>query len=241
MKEKSSSNPIRLNKFISNTGLYSRREADKLITKGRVTVNGSICTQLGIKINLNESVKVDGKVLEPKRKVYILLNKPKGFYTNTNITKNKKSAKELIKNINQEIVSVGNLSFEATGLVFFTNDLELKEKLLNPTNQVKGIYSLVLNKNISEDKIKKIKEYYSIDNTIVRINKVERLNNKNEFGLETYMCDDDILKRIFEKINIKIIKLDRVLFGPFTKKNLPRGKWRVLKNLEVRNLKVLIR
>ena len=239
MKEKSNSNLIRLNKFISNTGFYTRREADKLITKGRVTVNDSLCTQLGIKINLNESVKVDGKVLEPKRKVYILLNKPKGFYTITNISKNKKSAKELIKNINQEIVSVGNLSFEATGLVFFTNDLDLKEKLLNPTNQVKGIYSLVLNKNISEDEIKKIKEYYSIDNTIVRINKVERLNNKNEFGLETYMCDDDILKRVFEKINIKIIKLDRVLLGPFTKKNLPRGKWRILNKIEIRNLKLL--
>ena len=239
MKEKSNSNLIRLNKFISNTGLYSRREADKLITKGRVTVNGSLCTQLGIKINLNDSVKIDGKVLEPERKVYILLNKPKGFYTNTNITKNKKSAKELIKNINQEIVSVGNLSYKATGLVFYTNDLELKEKILNPTNQVKGIYSLVLNKNISEDEIKKIKECTNIDNTIVRINKVERLNNKNEFGLETYMCDDDILKRVFEKINIKIIKLDRVLLGPFTKKDLPRGKWRILNKIEIRNLKLL--
>ena len=238
MKEKSNSNLIRLNKFISNTGFYTRREADKLITKGRVTVNDSLCTQLGIKINLNESVKVDGKVLEPKRKVYILLNKPKGFYTITNISKNKKSAKELIKNINQEIVSVGNLSYKATGLVFYTNDLELKEKILNPTNKVMGIYSLVLNKNISEGEIKKIKECTNIDNTIVRINKVERLNNKNEFGLETYMCDDDILKRIFEKINIKIIKLDRVLFGPFTKKDLPRGKWRMLNKIEVRNLKL---
>ncbi len=239
MKEKSNSNLIRLNKFISNTGFYTRREADKLITKGRVTVNDSLCTQLGIKINLNESVKVDGKVLEPKRKVYILLNKPKGFYTITNISKNKKSAKELIKNINQEIVSVGNLSYKATGLVFYTNDLELKEKILNPTNKVMGIYSLVLNKNISEGEIKKIKECTNIDNTIVRINKVERLNNKNEFGLETYMCDDDILKRVFEKINIKIIKLDRVLLGPFTKKDLPRGKWRILNKIEIRNLKLL--
>ena len=238
MKEKSSSNTIRLNKFIANTGLYSRREADKLITKGRVTVNGSLYTQLGIKINLNDSIKIDGKVLEAKRKVYILLNKPKGFCTNTNINKNKKSAKELIKNINQKIVSVGNLSYETTGLVFYTNDLELKEKLLNPTNQVKGIYSLVLNKNISEDDIKKIKESTNIDNNIIRINKIERLNNKNEFGLETFICNDDILKRIFEKINIKIIKLDRVLFGPFTKKNLPRGKWRILNKIEVRNLKL---
>lgn len=239
MKEKSSSNTIRLNKFISNTGFYSRREADKLIAKGRVTVNGSLCTKLGIKINLNDSVKVDGKVFEPKRKVYILLNKPKDFCTNTNINKNKKSARELIKNIKQEIVSVGNLSYQTTGLVFYTNDLELKEKLLSPTNQVKEIYSLVLNKNISEDDIKKIKECTNINNTIVRINKVERLNNKNEFGLETYMCDDDILKIIFEKINIKIIKLDRVLFGPFTKKDLPRGKWRMLNKIEVRNLKLL--
>ena len=240
MKEKSSSNTIRLNKFISNTGFYSRREADKLIAKGRVTVNGSLCTKLGIKINLNDSVKVDGKVFEPKRKVYILLNKPKDFCTNTKINKNKKSARELIKNIKQEIVSVGNLSYQTTGLVFYTNDLELKEKLLSPTNQVKEIYSLVLNKNISEDDIKKIKECTNIDNTIVRINKVERLNNKNEFGLETYICDDDILKIIFEKINIKIIKLDRVLFGPFTKKkDLPRGKWRMLNKIEVRNLKLL--
>ena len=174
-----------------------------------------------------------------QRKVYILLNKPKDFCTNTNINKNKKSARELIKNIKQEIVSVGNLSYQTTGLVFYTNDLELKEKLLSPTNQVKEIYSLVLNKNISEDDIKKIKECTNINNTIVRINKVERLNNKNEFGLETYMCDDDILKIIFEKINIKIIKLDRVLFGPFTKKDLPRGKWRMLNKIEVRNLKLL--
>ena len=92
MKEKSSSNTIRLNKFISNTGFYSRREADKLIAKGRVTINGSLCTKLGTKINLNDSVKVDGKVFEPKRKVYILLNKPKDFCTNTNINKNKKSS-----------------------------------------------------------------------------------------------------------------------------------------------------
>ena len=237
MKKKSNNNLIRLNKFISQSGICSRREADKLIQKGLVKINNKIITELGTKVNAKDVIKVNNKEIKPEKNIYILLNKPKDFITTTKDTHGRKIVYDLIKGIKERLFSVGRLDRNTTGLLLFTNDGDLSKKLTHPSHKVKKIYSVTLDKKVIDSDIIKIKNGIKIDGEIVPVDNIEKLNINNELGIEIHIGKNRIVRRIFELLNYKVEKLDRVMFGPLTKKNLPRGKWRTLTKDEIRNLK----
>ena len=171
----------------------------------------------------------------PEEKLYILLNKPKGFTIKKN---NKgKGVFDLVKKIEEKLSPVGNLDKESSGLLLLTNDNELLKKLTSESIKFKKIYSVSLNKKIKKSDVDLIKSGLIIDNKKISVEKAIKLENDNEVGIEINGDENKIFKKIFKKINLKIIKLDRVMIGPLTKKDLPRGKWRKLKNNEIRNLK----
>lgn len=235
MKKKSNSQSIRLNKFISRSGYCNRRNADELIVKGRVKVNGTKCTKLGIKIDINDLVTIDKKEIIYGKKLYVLLNKPQGF--STNIKDEGKRIFDLLKKFKDKLFLIEDLDKESMGLLLLTNDKELIKKLTSESSVLKKIYSVNLNKGITESEINLIKSGIIIDNKKVTPEKIIKLEEENKVGIEINYEDDITVKKIFEKLNFKISKLDRVVFGPLTKKDLPRGKWRKLKHNEVRNLK----
>ena len=228
---------IRLNKFIAQSGLCSRREADNLILKRQVTVNDKTIKKMGIIIKKTDKVKVDNKNISPEKKIYILLNKPKDYITTNKDTHNRKIVIDLIKNVKERIFSIGRLDRKTTGLLLLTNDGELSKKLMHPSHKIKKIYSLQINKPITKNDFNKLKEGIVIDNEKIHINKINILNNRKELGIEIHMGKNRIIRKLFESLDYKIIKLDRVMFGPLTKRNLPRGKWKFLDQKELRLLK----
>mgnify|MGYP000890169065 FL=1 len=237
MNKNSDGETIRLNKFIAQSGLCSRREADNLILKKQVTVNGKTIKKMGIIIKKTDKVKVDNKKISPEKKIYILLNKPKDYITTNKDTHNRKIVIDLIKNVKERIFSIGRLDRKTTGLLLLTNDGELSKKLTHPSHKIKKIYSLQINKPITKNDFNKLKEGIEIDNEKIHINKINILNNRKELGIEIHMGKNRIIRKLFESLDYKIIKLDRVMFGPLTKRNLPRGKWKFLDQKELRLLK----
>ena len=237
MNKNSDSEIIRLNKFIAQSGLCSRREADTLILKGQVSVNGKTIKKMGIIIKKTDKVKVDNKNISPEKKIYILLNKPKDYITTNKDTHNRKIVIDLIKNVKERIFPIGRLDRKTTGLLLLTNDGELSKKLMHPSHKIKKIYSLQINKPITKNDFNKLKEGIVIDNKKIHINKINTLNNRKELGIEIHMGKNRIIRKLFESLDYKIIKLDRVMFGPLTKRNLPRGKWKFLDQKELRLLK----
>jgi 23S rRNA pseudouridine2605 synthase len=235
MKKKSNLEYVRLNKFIALSGHCSRRQADDLIIRGRVKVNKTICSKLGMKVKITDLVTVDKKSIIPVKKQYILLNKPKNFTTKKH-TKGK-DVLELLKKIEEKLFPVGDLDDDTSGLLLFTNDHELLEKFISQSFKLKTIYSVILDKPIGKSDIEIIKSGLIIGKQKISVEKIIRLENNNEVGIEIIGDESQIFKKIFKKINFKIIKLDRVMIGQLTKKDLPRGKWRSLKNDEARNLK----
>ena len=227
---------IRLNKFIAKSGLCSRREADIFINKGRVSVNDIIIKKMGTLVNKNDLVKVDNKRIFPEKKIYILLNKPKDFITTNKDTHNRKIVINLIKGVKERIFPVGRLDRKTTGLLLLTNDGELSKKLIHPSHKIKKIYSIELDKPITKNDFNKIKEGIEIDDEKINFDKITLINNK-ELGVEIHIGKNRIIRKIFESLNYKVLKLDRVMFGPLTKKDLPRGKWKFLNQKELRLLK----
>ena len=237
MREKPKPTEVRINKFISQSGICSRREADKLIKKGVVHVNGEKCLTLGAKIKIDDKVEVNGKIVNPERKVYILLNKPKDFITTKKDTHNRKTVFDLLKGVDKRVFHVGRLDRNTTGLLLFTNDGDLSKKLTHPSYKVKKIYYVTLDKAINYTDIKKIRNGIKIENEIIKVDNISTLDKKNEVGIEIHIGKNRIVRKIFEKIGFKVVKLDRVQFGMLTKQNLPRGKWRNLTKSEIRMLK----
>ena len=238
MKKKSNPELIRLNKYISQSGLCSRRAADELIKKGKVQVNNKLCDQVGTKINKNDKVIVDKKLIKPEKNIYVLLNKPKDYISTNKDTHNRRVVFDLIKGINERLFSVGRLDRKTTGLLLLTNDGDIAKKLTHPSYKIKKIYSVTLEKKISNDEISQIKNGLVIEDEYIKVDNVERLEKDYEVGIEIHMGKNRIVRKIFESLNHRVSKLDRVLFGPFTKKDLPRGKWRILNQNEIRNLKL---
>ena len=238
MRKKSNSELIRLNKYISQSGLCSRRSADQLITSGKVKVNNKLCTELGTKVSENDKLIVNNKLIKPQRNIYILLNKPKDYISTNKDTHNRKIVFDLIKGVNERLFSVGRLDSNTTGLLLLTNDGNIAKKLTHPSHKIKKIYSVILEKNRSENEIIQIKKGLTIEGQHIKVDNIKRLERNNEVGIEIHIGRNRIVRKIFEAINHKVSKLDRVLFGPFTKKDLPRGKWRKLRDQEIRNLKV---
>ena len=173
-----------------------------------------------------------------EKNIYILLNKPKDYITTNKDTHNRKIVFDLIKGVNERLFSVGRLDRKTTGLLLLTNDGNIAKKLTHPSYRIKKIYSVTLEKNISEIEINQIRNGIIIDGELIKVDRINRLVKNNELGVEIHIGKNRIVRKIFESINHKVSKLDRVLFGPLTKKDLPRGKWRKLKEQEIRNLKI---
>jgi len=230
---------IRLNRFIANSGICSRREADVLIKSGKIRVSGNVITTLGTKVSLSEKVQLGDKVLIPEKKVYVLLNKPKDFITTTDDPQNRKTVMDLVRKASDNrIYPVGRLDRNTTGLLLLTNDGDLAKKLSHPSHKVKKVYHIKLDKGISEIDLDKISQGLQLEDGVVKIDKMTVLNNDHdEIGLEIHIGKNRIVKRIFESLGYEVLKLDRVIYAGFTKKDLSRGKWRHLKPAELVRLK----
>ncbi len=230
---------IRLNRYVANAGICSRREADVYIAAGNVTVNGKAVTEMGFKVSLLDTVKFDGRLINPEKKEYILLNKPKNFITTTSDEKGRRTVMELISNASKaRLLPVGRLDRNTTGLLLFTNDGDLAKKLTHPRHGVRKIYHIELNKNLKSDDLRQIKEGLELEDGIVKVDEVSYIENapKKEVGVEIHSGKNRIVRRIFEHLGYEVIKLDRVIFAGLTKKDLPRGHWRPLTQQEVINL-----
>ena len=233
---------MRLNRFIANAGVCSRREADTYIETGLVTINGKLVTQLGTRVMPGDEVRFDGRRLSAERKVYLLLNKPKDFVTTTDDPHAERTVMELIKDACEErIYPVGRLDKQTTGLLLFTNDGELSKKLTHPSHQKKKIYQVSLDKPVIKAHIEAIAEGIELEDGFIAADAVSYIDReaKTEIGIEIHSGKNRIVRRIFEHFGYRVKKLDRVFFAGLTKKNLPRGKWRILSEKEVKFLKML--
>ncbi|MFX0556458.1 pseudouridine synthase [Maribacter sp. CXY002] len=241
-KQPSDPNTIRLNKYVANSGVCSRRDADIYISAGSVTVNGKPVTEMGYKVKLTDEVKFDGQLLNPVKKEYILLNKPKDFSTTIRDEKGKRHVSGLITNASKsKLLPVDKLDKEDTGLLVFTNDGDLTKKLKSPMNGLRKIYHLVLDRDLSSADLRKIQEGVMVDEKVVRVQAISYIDDapKREVGIEIHSSRGKIVERLFEHLDYKIAKLDRVVYGGLTKKDLPRGHWRYLTQQEIINLKMI--
>ena len=228
---------IRINKFISNSGVCSRRQADELIVRGKVKVNGKLFKKLGAKIKLSDKVTVRDKEINHEKKIYLLLNKPKNYITTNEDTHRRKIVFDLIKGIKERVFSVGRLDRDSTGLLLITNDGELSEKINHPKYKMKKIYEVKIDKPLKKRDLKSIQKGIVLDNEKIVVDNIVILDKNNqEIGIEIHIGKNRIIRKIFNYFNYKVNKLDRVMIGPLTKKNLPRGKFRHLKPSEVRLL-----
>ena len=230
---------VRLNRFISNAGVCSRREADKLIESGKIKVNGKVVKELGTKVSKKDRVEYQGKRLSSERPVYVLLNKPKDFITTTKDPEGRKTVMQLVKTASsQRIYPVGRLDRKTTGLLLFTNDGELADKLTHPSYKAKKIYKVVLNKPISKEAFESIKSGVELEDGVVPVDDLALLTkDRKEVGIEVHVGWNRVIRRLFEKLGLEVIYLDRVVYAGLTKKDLPRGKWRYLTTAEIQRLK----
>lgn len=241
-KPKKTENPdeIRLNKYISNSGICSRREADIYIQSGNVKVNGVVVTELGYKVKLTDSIEFDGSILNPEKKVYILLNKPKNFSTSGDESKGSSNVLSLVKNATpSKIQAVGRMDKTTTGLLLFSNDTEIIRKFTSPNQRSSKLYHVSLDKNLRFEDLEKISKGLFIDDHKIFVEDITYIENepKCEIGIKMKTANVKIVRRIFEHLDYNVIKLDRVTFAGLTKKNLPRGNWRFLTDQEIINLK----
>lgn len=231
---------IRLNKYISNAGVCSRREADKLITDGKVKVNGLPVTELGHQINKEDEVSVDGKTVKSGKLVYILLNKPRGFITTTKDEKDRDTVMDLIKGAtNERVYPVGRLDRNTSGVLLLTNDGDITNAMIHPSNKVAKVYSVKLTSNLGRGDFLKILEGIELEDGLVDVDDLAYVDNKDksEIGIEIHSGKNRVIRRLFESLGYEVEKLDRVVFSILTKKDLSRGKWRHLSAKEVRILK----
>lgn len=232
--------PIRLNKYMANAGVCSRREADEHITAGLVKVNGEVVTELGTKISRTDVVEYNDKVVTPERKCYILLNKPKDCVTTSDDPNGRTTVLDLVKNACQErIYPVGRLDRNTTGVLLLTNDGDLASKLTHPKFVKKKIYHVWTNKDISEDDMQRIADGIELEDGEIHADAISYVTDKdrNQAGIEIHSGRNRIVRRIFESLGYRVTKLDRVYFAGLTKKNLARGKWRYLSQEEVNYLR----
>jgi len=234
---------IRLNRYIANAGICSRREADKLIQAGAVKVNGKVVTELGTKVHLTDKISYGDQALSREKLRYVLLNKPKGFITTTDDPENRKTVMNLIANACKErIYPVGRLDRNTTGLLLFTNDGEIAKRLSHPKYGIKKIYHVGLDKNVTLQDMKTILAGVELEDGNVKADAIEFVGDgkdKKEIGVELHTGQNRVVRRIFEKLGYKVIKLDRVYYAGLTKKNLPRGEWRFLEEKELNMLKMI--
>lgn len=234
---------IRLNKYIANSGICSRREADELIKAGVIKVNGEVISTLGAKIMPGDKVQYGDQTLSNERKRYLLLNKQKGYVTTTKDPHAKNTVMELIAGACKErIYPVGRLDRNTTGLLLFTNDGEMAKKLMHPKSRIKKLYHVVLDQPLSRANMLKIADGIVLDGERVEVDSIEYVEDaadRREIGMEIHSGQNRVIRRIFEELGHKVVKLDRVIYAGLTKKNLPRGTWRFLTEKEVISLMMM--
>ena len=230
---------IRLNKYMANAGLCSRREADEYIQAGKVKVNGNVVTELGTKITRNDVVEYDDKVVTPERKCYVLLNKPKDCVTTSDDPNGRTTVLDLVRNAcTERIYPVGRLDRNTTGVLLLTNDGDLASKLTHPKFVKKKIYHVWTDREISEDDMQRIADGIELDDGEIHADAISYVSDeRNQAGIEIHSGRNRIVRRIFEHLGYRVTKLDRVYFAGLTKKNLPRGRWRYLTQEEVNILR----
>ena len=232
---------VRLNKFIANSGVCSRREADTLIQSGVVTVNGEVVTELGTKINvLTDDVRFNGQRLKGEEKVYIVMNKPKGYVTTASDPHAEKTVMDLLKGCPTRVFPVGRLDKNTTGVLMFTNDGEMAERLTHPSYNKKKIYQVVLDAPLSEEDKAKILEGIELSDGVVAADELEYIDahDHRQLGIEIHSGRNRIVRRIFESLGYEVRALDRVYFAGLTKKGLKKSDWRYLTEGEVNILKM---
>lgn len=236
-------NYVRLNKWISNAGLCSRREADALIQGGRITVNGEKVTTLGYQIKTTDIVKFKDKILKPDKNVYLLLNKPKNCITTAFDSEGRKTVLDLVKGAcSERIYPVGRLDRNTTGLLVLTNDGELAQKLAHPSYEIKKLYQVELTTPISLKDLAAIKAGVKLKDGIVEVDSIATAEgDASKLGIEIHSGKNRVVRRLFEHLGYQIVTLDRVMYAELTKKDLPRGKWRFLTQQEVHQLRSIPR
>lgn len=239
--EKRTSDPdkIRLNRYIANSGICSRREADEFITMGLVSVNGKVITELGYKVNRSDEVRYESKVLKAEKPVYILMNKPKGYITTTKDPEERKTVMHILGvDVKERVYPVGRLDRNTTGLLLLTNDGDLADKLMHPSYNVKKIYKVELDRPLTKADFQKVRDGVRLEEgkTIVDDLAIASDDGKT-IGIEIHIGWNRVVRRIFESLEYEVVKLDRTSYAGLDKKDLPRGHWRYLKKEEVVHLK----
>lgn len=233
---------IRLNKWISNAGICSRREADELIQAGRITVNGQKITTLGYQVKTTDIVKFRDKVLKPNKNIYILLNKPRNCITTAFDPEGRRTVIDFVKDACQDrVYPVGRLDRNTTGLLLLTNDGDLAQKLAHPSYQIKKIYQVELASPLRPQDLAAIQAGVRLKDGIVEVDSIATAeDDESKVGIEIHSGKNRIIRRLFEYLGYQIINLDRVMYANLTKKDLPRSKWRFLTEKEVNYLKNMV-
>ena len=231
---------IRLNKYISNSGMCSRREADMHISIGSVTVNGKVIVEMGYKVKPEDEVRFDGARVQPEKKLYVLLNKPKGFATTSSDAKGK-TVMDLVANAGGGIRPIGRLGRSSTGLLLFTNDDIIVQKFTNSKTGVDRLFHVHLDKNLTFDHLKAIRDGIKVDGEMIQVSEVSYIKgaSKNEVGIKIKNTGNGILRKLFVHLKYDLIKSDCVMIGSLTKKDLPRSRWRHLTELELNSIKMM--
>lgn len=234
---------MRLNKYIANSGICSRREADDLIKTGLVEVNGKAITEMGYKVQQNDIVKYAGEKIIPEKPVYFLLNKPKDYTAEMKSTTDRRNAITLLRGIgNHSVLPVGKMDRSTSGLIIYTNDGDLTMKLCNPKLGVKKLFHVHLDKNLKKEHMDKLLEGVELEDGFVKAEEISYVGDKNDkkqIGIETKSGKNKAVRLMLESLGYYVVKLDRVMYAGLTKKDLPRGRWRALTSQELINLKML--
>lgn len=232
---------VRLNKFIANSGVCSRREADNFILAGVVTVNGEVVTELGTKVNINtDDIRFNGERLKGEDKIYIVMNKPKGYVTTASDPHAEKTVMDLLKGCPSRVFPVGRLDKNTTGVLMFTNDGEIAEKLTHPSYDKKKIYQVSLDSKLKQEDYEKILSGVELSDGVIAADELEYIeeDDHRKLGIEIHSGKNRIVRRIFESLGYEVKALDRVYFAGLTKRGLKRGEWRYLSEGETNLLKM---
>ncbi len=238
---KSNSDEIRLNKYIANSGICSRREADVHIATGLVSVNGKVITEMGYKVKPGDEVRYDGARVNPEQKAYVLLNKPKGFATTTSEGKGR-TVMDLVSNAtSSRIKPIGRLGRNSKGLLLFTNDKDIEDKFKNSKNGVPRLFHIELDKNLKLEDLKKIQNGFKLQDKLINVEEISYIDgsSKKEVGLKIKNTGNTIIRTIFENFNYDILSIDCVAIAHLTKKDIPRGHWKHLSKEELSLLQML--
>ncbi|PCI98002.1 MAG: pseudouridine synthase [Flavobacteriales bacterium] len=233
---------IRLNKFLAQAGIASRREADVLISTGVVTVNGKIITEMGFKVSPEDKVTYGGESIKSEKKVYLLMNKPKDFITTADDPFGRRTVLQLLGKLKQRVYPVGRLDRATTGVLMLTNDGDLTKKLTHPKFGVKKIYNVHLDKNVTSTHLEHLCDGFELEDGFTKADVAAYVTSngdkKNQIGIELHSGKNRIIRRMFEHLGYNVVKLDRVYFAGLTKKDMARGQWRFLSDKEVGLLKM---